>query len=82
LSPITPDGDYWVKTLAVVRIFRGSDLWMRVPIHTSDKIVPLTGEGFAAAVVEVLTNLWLLNMSVQVSFLEGVLGEVFLMHFP
>lgn len=82
LVPQTPDGNYWLTTLAVVRVFRGSDLWFRVPIHTSDKIIPMTGEGVVTAVAEALTNLWLLNLSVQVDFLPGVTGTVFLMNFP
>lgn len=82
LLPQTPDGDYWIPTLAVVRIFRGSDLWMRVPIHTSNKIVPLENEGLVSAVVEALTNTWMLNLSVQVTFAAGVTGTVLLMNLP
>jgi len=82
LVPNTPDGDYWVPSLAVVRVFRGSDLWMRVPIHTSNKIIPLLNEGIAAAVAKALTNTWMLNMTFQVTFREGVTGRVFTMNFP
>lgn len=82
LVPNTPDGDYWLPSLAVVRIYRGSDLWQRVPIHTSSKMIPLIGEGVTAAVAEVLTGLWLLNMSIQVTFRAGVTGQVFLMRTP
>lgn len=82
LTPQTPDGDYWLTTLAVVRVFRGADLWQRVPVHTSNKMVPLEGEGFVSAVAAAFTNLWLLQMSIQVTFLPGVTGTVFLMRFP
>ena len=35
----TPDGDYWYTSLAVVRIYRGADLWIRAPIHiTSERL--------------------------------------------
>lgn len=78
----TPDGDYWFPTLAVVRIFRGSDLWMRVPIHTSSKIVPLLNEGVVAAVSTAIANISILNLSLQVTFRAGVTGTVFLMNFP
>ena len=82
LVPQTPDGDYWTPSLAVVRIFRGSDLWMRVPVHTSSKMIPIYNEHIASAVAEIVTGLWLLNMSLQVTFRDGVLGQVFLMRFP
>lgn len=82
LLPNTPDGDYWVPSLAVVRIFRGTDLWKRIPIHTSTKIVGLLDESIVAAVAVATATLWLLNMSVQVSFRAGVAGQVFLMRFP
>lgn len=78
----TPDGNYWTRTLAVVRIYRGSDLWMRVPIHTSSKIVPLFGDVITAAVTTLTRTVWIIDMSVQVSFLEGVTGRVYLMRFP
>lgn len=82
LIPDTPDGDYWFPSLAVVRIFRGSDLWMRVPIHTSSKIIPLLNEGVVAAVSTAIANISILNLSLQVTFRAGVTGSVFLMNFP
>lgn len=82
IHPQTPDGDYWVPTLAVMRLFRGSDLWMRVPVHTSSKIIPFFGDVFLVAVTALTPTQWLLDMSVQVTFLPGVTGEVFLMRFP
>src|SRR5215471_830402 len=79
LSPQTPDGDYWVPTLAVVRIFRGSDLWQRVPIHTSSHIVGILNPFVVAGLTAVTGSLWLLNLSLQVTFLPGVTGTVELM---
>jgi len=82
LQPQTPDGNYWVKTLATVRIFRGSDLWLRVPIHTSNKLVSFWQENLLVGLSAVTGLEWILQLSVQVDFLPGVTGEVFLMHFP
>lgn len=78
----TPDGDYWTRTLAVVRIYRGSDLWKRVPVHTSSKFITFLDEGIVAAVTAIAPLQWLLQMSVQVTFAEGVTGEVFIMRNP
>lgn len=83
LLPQTPDGDYWVPTLATVRIYRGSDLWIRAPIHTSSKIVNLWVEGLALGLADaVLSAGWLLNLTLQTTFLPGVQGQVFLMRVP
>lgn len=82
LLPTTPDGDYWFHSLAVVRVYRGSDLWARAPIHTSSKIVNFEGEGVVSSIAKALTNLTLLNLSVQVTFLPGVTGTVYLMNWP
>lgn len=82
LAPNTPDGDYWFPSLAVVRVFRGSDLWLRVPIHTSSKLVPFGDENLVVGVSALTLTQWILQLSIQVSFRDGVTGEVFLMHFP
>lgn len=82
LQPITPDGDYWLPTLATVRIYRGSDLWIRAPIHTSSKIVSLEKEGLTVWATALTVTQWALQMTLQVNFLEGVTGQVFLMRFP
>lgn len=82
LVPDTPDGDYWFPSLAVVRVFRGADLWLRVPVHTSSKIVSFVEQSVVAGLAQVTGTLWLLNMTVQVTFRTGVTGEVFLMVFP
>ena len=83
LAPQTPDGLYFVKTLASVLIFRGSDIWLRIPIHTPSKLINLWVEGLALGLVDaVLSAGWLLNLSIQVFFLEGVEGDVLLMRTP
>lgn len=82
LVPSTPDGQYWVKTLAVVRVFRANDLWFRVPIHTPTKIVPFAHEGLTVWVTQAELNNWILNIRVLVDFLPGVTGQVYLMHTP
>jgi hypothetical protein len=81
VEPQTPDGDYWVKTLASVRLFRGSDIWQRYPIHTSSKIISFLGEPVVAAIPLLRTLQWLLDITLEVDFLPGVTGEVFLMRF-
>lgn len=78
----TADGDYWLKSLAVVRIYRGSDVWKRVPVHTSSKLISFVEEGLVSAVAALLPIQWLVGISVQVSFAEGVTGRVFLMRQP
>lgn len=82
LEPQTPDQQYWVKTLATVRLFRGNDLWLRVPIHTPTKIVPLEKEGLTIWVANLTLSTWLLNIELLVDFLPGVEGQVYQMHFP
>jgi hypothetical protein len=83
LLPTTPDGDYWFPSLAVVRVYRGSDVWLRVPIHTSSKLINLWIEGLALGLADAVLNAgWLLNLSLQVTFLAGVTGQVLLMRTP
>lgn len=82
ISFITADGAYSVAGLAVVNIFRGSDVWMRVPIHTQSKVISLFSDVVTAAVATVIPATWLLRMSYQVAFREGVGGEVIEMRFP
>lgn len=82
LVPQTPDHDYWVPTLATVRIFRGSDIWIRAPVHTSSKIVNFQVEGLASFLAAMFTAEWILDLSLQVDFLAGVTGQVFLMNVP
>lgn len=78
----TADGDYWLRSLAVVRIYRGSDVWKRVPVHTSSKLISFVEEGLVSAVAAVVPIQWLLQISIQVSFAPGVNGHVLLLHNP
>lgn len=82
LVPSTPDEDYFVKTLATVRLYRGQDLWIRAPIHTTSKIVPFQNEGLTVWVPGATVGTWILNIHLSVRFLAGVTGQVFLMRFP
>lgn len=82
LVPQTPDQQYWTKTLAVVRVFRGNDLWIRAPIHTPTKIVAFEREGLTIWVPNLTLTTWLLNMRLLVDWLPGVTGRVYQMHFP
>lgn len=78
----TPDGDYWFPSLAVCRVFRGDVLWMRIPVHTSSKMVTFLDQNLTLGVSALTLSLWSLKLTVQVSFREGVTGQVFLMRFP
>lgn len=81
-APSTPDGDYFFPSLAVVRVFRSSDLWLRVPIHTSSKLISLWGEALLMGLAGLVGDSWLADLSIQVTFREGVTGQVFLMRTP
>lgn len=82
LEAQTPDGVYFVKTLAVATIFDGTDIWMRVPIHTPTKIVPFFTDLINAAVAQASILTRVADLSYQVAFGEGVSGEVVELHFP
>jgi hypothetical protein len=82
LAPITPDEQYWLPTLATVRLFRGNDLWLRVPIHTPTKLIPFANENLIVALSAITPTQWALQLTVQVNFLPGVEGQVFRMVFP
>lgn len=82
LRPSTPDDDYWFTDLAVARIFRGTDLWMRVPVHTSSKMIPFFSDAITAALSTVTAATWVAQMSYQVSFRPGCAGTVTEMRFP
>lgn len=82
VAPGTPDGDYWTPSLAVVRIFRGSDLWSRVPVHTSSKYIELAGEGIVSAVTSLPGFPWFADLSFQVTFRAGAEGRVLLLRHP
>ena len=78
----TPDDNYYTPGLAVATIFRGADIWMRVPVHTPTKMIPLFGDVVTAAVATITAATWLANMSYQVSFRAGCAGQVVEMRFP
>jgi hypothetical protein len=82
LVPNTPDGDYWLPSLAVIRLFRGDDLWKRMPVHTSSKLYYWYDENVIAQAVDAVLTQWLEQISVQVTFRDGCEGEVFLLRFP
>ena len=82
LVATTPDLDYFVKSLAVVRVFRGTDILLRVPIHRSSQIIPLVGNGIALQIAGVGVELWAPGLSLEVDFLAGCAGEVLLMKLP
>jgi hypothetical protein len=82
LVPTGPDDEYWVKTLATVRVFRGSDMWIRAPIHTPSKIVSFWGEHLLIGLAAIWVQQWLQQMTLQVFFLPGVTGTATLLHLP
>jgi hypothetical protein len=82
LIPTGPDQDYWVKTLASVRIFRGTDILHRIPIHRSSQIIPFEGNGMILQFPAVSLDLWAPGLTVEVDFLPGVAGQAFLMKLP
>jgi hypothetical protein len=82
LTPQTPDLQYWVKTLATVRVFSGNDLWIRAPIHTPTKITSFWGEHLLIGLAGIVTQGWLENLHMIVDFLPGVEGTVILLHLP
>lgn len=82
LQPFTPDGDWYVPDLAVLTIFRGTDKARRVPIHTSSHMeYPLPGYA-DAAVKEFTLGTQPPWSSVEVDFMPGAAGRVYLMGFP
>lgn len=79
---VTPDEDYFFPSLAVISLFRGQDLWHRVPVHTSSKLYYWFDQNLVTAAATLTLTQWLLNMSVQVAFRSGVTGQAFLLKFP
>ena len=82
IASTTPDGVYFFPALAVATFFRGSDIWMRVPVHLPSKIIPLFTDAIVAAVATVTAATWILDMTYQVSFRDGCAGTVTEMRFP
>jgi len=82
LVPATPDDDYFVKTLGVVRVFKGSDIVVRVPLHRSSQIIPFFGNGLSLQVASLWFSEWAAGLTLEVDLLAGCAAEVFLMHSP
>jgi hypothetical protein len=80
--PQTPDQDYFLRDLAVLRIFHGGNLSMRVPIHTSSRIVDLHTDRLNTIVTAVEVALWPPAVTLEVDFARGVTGQVFLLLLP
>ena len=78
----TADHNYFTPGLAVISLFRGSDLWHRVPVHTSSKLYYWFDENLVTAAAILTLTQWMLNLSVQVAFRQGVTGEAFLLTLP
>lgn len=82
MSPQTPDGDYYLPDLAVMRLFRGSDLWIRRPIHTSSWME----ENLASIALATVSGFGLRGfppeVTMYVDWARGVEGRVYLMRFP
>jgi len=82
LEPMTPDGDWYLPDLAVLRVRRGVDLEYRHGIHTSSWMAPSPWRYG----LEVLNLLELgavpPETEVMVDFRPGCEGQVFLMAWP
>lgn len=82
LTPQTPDGDYWLASLAVVRIRHGTDLFLRRPVHTSSAIISWDRGIYQIATQAIETAVWPSGMALEVDWAPGVEGQVFLMLSP
>jgi len=78
----TPDQNYSVRTLAVCRVFRETDIFMRVPIHRSSQIIPLDQARSQLYVFTQTVGLWSPGLTLEVDFGPGVQGQVYLMRLP
>jgi len=80
LVPITPDEAYYIEDLAVLTVYRGSDVWIRAPIHQATRLVengPLFIAPFFAG--------WLLSIppggiNLQVDWKFGAAGQVYVLN--
>ncbi len=82
LTPLTPDGGWYYPDLAVLRLFRGTDIRLRRGIHTTNWMEsPLPGYAISAITdITLGTNPpW---SSVEVDFMLGCEGQVYLMRLP
>lgn len=82
LKPGTPDLEWYVNDLAVLRVFRGTDLQDRIGVHTPTRIV-LAPWAFG----EPFLNSALIfgappDTTIRVNWRIGCGGQVYLMQFP
>jgi hypothetical protein len=78
----SPDDGYFVPELAVARFFRGSDLVERIGIHTVSRFIyPIPG-AWAYWTTTLFGGDLPPDMSVQVNFAAGNLGELFYTKLP
>lgn len=82
LTPITPDDDWYVPDLAVVRIRHGTDLFLRRAIHSSSAIIQWDRGIYQIAFQAVEVAVWPTSMTLEVNWRTGVTGQVFLMLSP
>lgn len=82
LQPTTPDGAWFYPDLAVLRVFRGTDLENRYPIHTPSFMKPMPWQYGDLVLNETLLFGVPPAVSVEVDWAPGVEGQVFLMKFP
>jgi hypothetical protein len=83
LQPITPDADWYIPDLAVLRVFRGSDLEYRRGIHSSTWMAPSPWKtGLEAFNLLSIFGSDVPDTNIYVDFRSGVEGQVFLMAWP
>ena len=79
----TPDDGWYPQDLAVVRVYRGTDLIERIPIHTvSQWIKPIPGVWTNLPDLPVTVELLPPDMSIQVYFATGVYGRIYIDTLP
>jgi hypothetical protein len=80
--PLTPAQDYYPADLAVLRVFRGSDMEQRFGIHTVSVLIPFHNLYGGVVLNESLLFGNPPTTSIEVEFALGAEGQVFLMRFP
>lgn len=82
LQPLTPASDWYPPDLAVLRVFRGTDMEERFGIHTPSLFHPFHGLYGGVVLNETLLFGVPPLTSIEVDWAPGVSGQVFLMLFP
>ena len=81
-APTSPDDGWYIPELAVANFFRGSDLVARVGIHTVSRFIyPIPG-AWAYWTTTLFGGDLPPDMSVQVTFAAGNLGQLFYTKLP